>query len=325
MGCRIGYNRNMFMFLVVIDILIFILLLAVAGICPSRSRMSLYEIERRAKLDDKVAIRNLKIEKAVEDILSLKSILVSFLLILIALINLVTFGWFLGLFISFFVAVSYNAISRSGLIALLSKKIYKMIEDHLIEFVIKDHFIIKLLRGVSDHKVSTEFHINSREEFLHLLDKSENIITRDHRKLIVNGLMFDNTTVKEVMVERLMVRMIEKDELLGPLVLNDLHKSGHSKLPVVRSNFDEVVGVLYLDHVFEITSDKTKTAEDVMDQKIIYVEQDQSLDEALKLMLKSGMNILIVTDGDQNNVGIVTMTDLMNYLFDKDLLLPNTP
>lgn len=315
-----GYNSLMLVFLVILDVLLYVFLLVVAGICPTRSRLSLYEIERRAKLDDKDAIRNLKIEKSIDDILSLKSIVTSFLLIIISLILVLAFGWFLGLLIAFFIAITYSGISRSSLVSILSKKLYKKIEKPLIEFVIKDHFIIKLLRGVPDHRTNIDVHINSREEFLHLLDKSENIITTGHRKLIVNGLLFDSVPVSEIMVPRLMVRMVEKDELLGPLVLNDLHKSGHGKLPVVRGNFDDVIGIMYLDHIFEIKSDKTKMAGDAMDPHVVYIVQDQSLDDALKLMLQSGMNILIVTDNEQSNVGIVTMADLMNYLFGRNLV-----
>lgn len=310
-----GYNSLMLVFLVILDVIFVVILLVVAGICPTRSRLSLYEIERRAKQDDKEAIRNLKIEKSIDDILSLKNITTSLLLIAISLISVLAFGWPLGLLTAFVVAITYNGISRSGLVGILSKKMYKKIEKPLVEFAIKDHFIIKLLRGVPDHKTSIDVHINSREEFLHLLDKSENIITKDHRRLIVNGLLFDNTPIKDIMVQRLMVRMVEKDELLGPLVLNDLHKSGHGKLPVVRGNFDNVIGIMYLDHIFEIKSEKTKIAEDAMDPHVVYIMQDQPLEDALRLMLQSGMNILIVTDDEQSNVGIVTMADLMNYLF----------
>lgn len=305
----------MFIAFTTLDTIIFVLLLIVAGICPVRSRFSLFEIERRAKLGDREAIHHLAIEKSIDDILSIKRVVVALLLTLIVIFSVLAFGWLIGILLSFLIAIIYNGMSRLGVVSLFSKKLYKKVERLLLDFTHKQHLVVKLLRGVPDHKMSSEIHINSRQEFQHLLDKSDSVITEGHRKLIVNGLLFDNIPVKDIMVPRLMVRMVEQGELLGPLVLSDLHKSGHGKLPVVSGNFDKVIGILFLDNLLQIKPGQTQTARDAMDAKVLYVQQHQTLDQALQLMLRGGMNILIVNDEGQMNVGIITMSDLMNYLF----------
>lgn len=305
----------MFIAFTILDTIAFVLLLIIAGICPVRSRFSLFEIERRAKLGDREAIHHLAIEKSIEGILSIKRIIIALLLVLIVAFSVLAFGWPIGLVLSFLVAIIYSGISRLGVVNLFSKKLYKKVEKPLLAFIHKQPFVVKLLRGVPDHKTPGEIRINSRQEFQHLLDKSESVITEDHRKLIVNGLLFDNVLIKDIMVPRLMVRMVEQGELLGPLVLSDLHKSGHGKLPVVDSNFDKVIGILLLDNLLQIKPGQTQTARDAMDTKVLYIQQNQTLDQALRLMLQGGLNILIVNDEGRMNVGIITMSDLMNYLF----------
>lgn len=304
----------MFVVLLIIDIIAIIKLLIISAISPECSRLSLFEIERRVKTGDKEAIRHLNSVKVYDNLLFLKQLCINLLLVLIGFISVLAFGWWIGGLVSVLTVILHGGVSKFVVIKKISKNVYAKINKPTLSFAEKHAKLLNFFRPAGDGRKG-EHRIASTQELQHLIQKSDHILTPLHRRIMTSGLVFDTTPVRDVMIQRLRVRVVEKGELLGPLVLNDLHKSGHSKLPVVKSNFDEVIGILYLDDILKIDTEKTLTAENAMNQKVIYVEQNQTLDEVLGLMLASGINLLIVTDEQQVNVGIVTLSDVMKFIF----------
>ena len=58
----------------------------------------------------------------------------------------------------------------------------------------------------------------------------------------MHSLSFDNEKVSSVMTPRNEIKTIKKSEILGPLVLDDLHKTGHSRFPVIDGDVDNSYG-----------------------------------------------------------------------------------
>ena len=58
--------------------------------------------------------------------------------------------------------------------------------------------------------------------------------------------------IDEIMTPRSMIESVPMNELLGPLVLDDLHKKGYSRFPVIDGDIDHVVGVLRIQDLLTI-------------------------------------------------------------------------
>ena len=142
------------------------------------------------------------------------------------------------------------------------------------------------------------------------------------KKLILSGLSFDGRSVHEIMTPKSVVDTIQNTEMLGPLVLDDLHKTGHSRFPVVDGDIDHVVGVLYVHDVLTLDTSKKHTSkvETAMSKKVYYIREDHSLGQALTAFLSTHHHLFIVINEFRETVGIVTLEDTLEALLGRRII-----
>ena len=68
------------------------------------------------------------------------------------------------------------------------------------------------------------------------------------------------------------LKTVNYDDVIGPLLLDNLHKTGNVCFPVIKDNLDNVVGTIYLSDVISIDTDKTKIALKVMRTPVYYIK-----------------------------------------------------
>ncbi len=308
----------MFILLISLNLIIFILLLLIEAISPERSNLSTFELERRSSAGEIGAKKTLQRQKILIDILSLQKVLVALLLVILVLLTNFTFGWFIGILIAVFVALEYGAMANFSFIKKLSKNIYDRVENSLINLIEKVPSVFKLLRSVSD---SDDYgRIDSREELQHLIDKSVGVLTLDEKKLIVNGLSFGDKLVNSVMTPKSVIDYIRSNEFLGPLTLDDLHKRGHSRLPVINPDLDHIVGILNLRGLLALDIKKSTTAEKAMDPKVYYIREDQTLQHALAAFLRTRHHLFVVINGMRETVGLLSLEDVLEALLGRKII-----
>jgi predicted transcriptional regulator len=88
--------------------------------------------------------------------------------------------------------------------------------------------------------------------------------------------------------------------------------------PVMKNG--KIIGVFTLtDLVQAIAEDKEQlTVGELMSQDVVIVNEDLKIAKAIEVMLKKSISRLIVADNDQNLLGIVTRTDLINIITNLD-------
>ncbi|MBU4534468.1 MAG: CBS domain-containing protein [Euryarchaeota archaeon] len=151
-------------------------------------------------------------------------------------------------------------------------------------------------------------------------------------KLVVNGvvvgrddmdniLLLDTTsirsipkkTVLDVASHNLITLDVDNDIKHAAEILSSNHIEG---APVLDNDKKEVVGILTLSDITRaIAQDKTsKKVKNIMTRKIITVQGNVMIADAIEIMTKKKIGRLIVTDADRNPVGIVTRTDLLDKI-----------
>ncbi len=294
-------------------------LVVVAAMSPIHSKLSIFELERRANNGDSSASRALEREALLDDVVSLLRIIVSFLLIIIVLLCVNIFGWFIGVIASLLVALEYGALARLRPIRQLALRIYAKFDSILIRIVQKAPFIFKFLRSVSAGENSVDRQIDSREELQHIVAESNDVLTDDEKRLITHSLSFNSQRVDSVMTPRSMIDYIKKSEFMGPLTLNELHKTGHSKLLVIDGDIDHVVGILNLKSLLSLDVKKSTTAEKAMDPKVFYIRNDHTLQHALTAFLRTKHHLFVVINEYRETVGILALEDVIEALIGRKI------
>lgn len=310
---------NMITVMAVLCLAVFLLLLLVSSMQPLRSSMSRYELKRRVDEGNKEARIEDRREYLLGDVLSLQRVLSALLLVIFVTLSIATFGWLLGTTIAVIVALEYAAIARLKIIQSYAQKIYIKYEQDVLRFVEKFKPIIRLLRNVVPEQFDAK--VDSREELLHVIETSGNIISADERTFLRHGLTFDDRRVNEIMTPRGVIDSISKKELLGPLVLDDLHKMGHSRFPVTDGDIDHVVGMLHIQDLLTIDGKRrSTTVEKAMEPRVFYIHEDQTLGHALAAFLRTHHHLFIVVNEFRETVGIISLEDVIEALIGRKIV-----
>ncbi len=300
-------------------IIVFLKLIFVAAMRPIHGQLSLFELNRRAETGDEVAKKALERERMLVDMVSLQKVIVALLLIIFVMLCLTVFGWLIGAIVSVFVALEYGAIARFKFIRKIAQIMYAKGDKYLIKFIKKAPVLFIILRNTLPDDDLLQKKIDSREELQHIVDSSGNVLTTDEKALIVHSLSFNSQTVESIMTPRSMIDSIKKSEFLGPLTLNDLHKTGHSKLPVINGDIDHIVGILNIKSLLALDIKRSTTAEKAMDPKVFYIRADQTLQHALAAFLRTKHHLFVVINEFRETVGLLALEDVIEALIGRKI------
>jgi CBS domain containing-hemolysin-like protein len=304
---------------VILHVIAVALLIIVSGVRPSHTQLSRFELSRRAKVDNSEAKQALAREELLGDIYSLQRVVIAVLLVIISFLGVLAYHWSVGIIVSLIIALEASVVAHWSFLQRRSQRLYESIEPKLLRFVKKFPGALKLIRSVSPHVEDTE--LNSKEELEHLVEQAGSILTDNERTTIMGSLQFGSKLVRDIMTPRAVVDTIGMKETLGPLVLDDLHKTGHSRIPVIDKDIDHVVGILYTQDLLIIDGSKksARTVEKAMNKRVFYINEEQNLEEALDAFIRTRHHLFIVVNNFRETVGILTLEDVMEALLGRSI------
>lgn len=145
----------------------------------------------------------------------------------------------------------------------------------------------------------------------------DNRISADDLKIVAGALSFSDKTVSSVMTPRRRVKWVVASDPIGPMVMDELHKTGQIRFPVVKqavkAGTPEVVGSLYLKDLLEHLEDKGHVR-DIMLPGANYINESQTLRGALDGFLQSGRHLLIVVNNFEEIAGALTLEELLTQI-----------
>lgn len=166
-----------------------------------------------------------------------------------------------------------------------------------------------------------------RHVYLHtgLYEKSDLVVLLERQKgqadsrisvseieLLQHALSFGSKLVVDALVPQRVVKTVAASEAIGPVLMDELSKSGHSRFPVYDGKHDHIVGILYLHDL--VGAKHGGTVADVMNRNLTYVHEDFTLYQALQAFLKTKRHLFLVVNSFEELVGILTIEDVLEQV-----------
>jgi CBS domain containing-hemolysin-like protein len=159
----------------------------------------------------------------------------------------------------------------------------------------------------------------SEAELRELVDLAERdrLIEDDERQMIHSVFELGDTFVREVMVPRPDMVVVERGRTLRQAQSLAL-RSGFSRIPVIGENVDDVIGIVYLKditrRVYEYReAEQTEKVEDVM-RPATFVPDSKPVDELLRAMQAQRIHVAVVVDEYGGTAGLVTIEDILEEI-----------
>jgi CBS domain containing-hemolysin-like protein len=166
-------------------------------------------------------------------------------------------------------------------------------------------------KGFRDGPFASEAELRDLVE----LAQEGGVVERSERDMINSVFELGDTLVREVMVPRLDIVMIERGKTVRQ-ALNLALRSGFSRIPVVGDNADDVLGVAYLKDLVRKEraegGDSLKVEEAMREP--VFVPDSKPVDELLREMQAQLGHIAIVVDEYGGTAGLVTIEDVLEEI-----------
>ena len=167
--------------------------------------------------------------------------------------------------------------------------------------------------GFREGPYSTEVELREMVD----IAQEKGVVEVDERRMIQSVFDLAQTTARSVMVPRTDMIWIEEDKTAGQATTLCV-RSGHSRIPVVGENVDDIVGIVYLkDLVAETYSHadggKSVTVKDIM-REATFVPDSKNLDDLLHDMQKRRNHIAVLVDEYGAIAGLISIEDILEEI-----------
>ncbi len=154
----------------------------------------------------------------------------------------------------------------------------------------------------------------TEEELITMVEvvKEEGAIKEEEHELIHNIFEFDDTNASEIMTPRADMFVIEANQRVP---LEEIVKSGYSRIPVIEGDIDHVIGIL---HVKDLFMQYATSGGEIDVRKIMrepyFVPEIKKLDSLLQQFKRRKQHMAIVVDEHGGVSGLITLEDALEEL-----------
>jgi CBS domain containing-hemolysin-like protein len=159
----------------------------------------------------------------------------------------------------------------------------------------------------------------SEIELRELVDmaRERGVVADDERRMIQSVFELGDTSAREIMVPRPEMVWIESDKSAGQATSLAV-RSGHSRIPVIGENVDDVVGVVYLKDLVQRTYYSTDGGRGVKVDELmrpaVFVPDSKALDSLLAEMQRDRNHMALLVDEYGGIAGLVTIEDVLEEI-----------
>jgi CBS domain containing-hemolysin-like protein len=170
------------------------------------------------------------------------------------------------------------------------------------------NFIPKLTGKIQKKPVVTEEELMTFVEVV----EEEGEIKEAERELIHNIFEFDDTNASEIMTPRADMFVIDVNE---ELKLEEIVKSGFTRIPVIDGDIDHVVGILNIKDLLmhQATSEQAVNVRKIM-REAYFVPENKKLDNLLHQFKKRKQHMAIIVDEHGGVSGLITLEDALEEI-----------
>lgn len=166
-----------------------------------------------------------------------------------------------------------------------------------------------------ESKIKNEHNVTAtKEELVEIVKtiKDEGVIEEKESIFIQKAVILKKLKVQNVMIDKDNVSYLY-DTANSNKVKNCVFRDNHPRIPVINKD-NKVVGILYeVDLLDELINNGTISIKRTMMEPIC-VSRNTNLASCLELLSNARVHMALVTDKDNNFLGIITMEDIITEL-----------
>ncbi len=143
--------------------------------------------------------------------------------------------------------------------------------------------------------------------------EEEGIINEVRRELLQSAIEFAEITAEEITTHRVDILSIDINDSVDE-ILQIAEESPYSRIPVCDGSMDNIIGVLFLNHLWKALLDRKPPHIRELLTEACYVHKSKTLPVILEEMQGRKTHMAVVIDDYGGTLGIITMEDILEQL-----------
>lgn len=300
----------------IIALFFLLLTLATIEILKSYKHYSRKELKHRS-IEGDVLASKLYLVSSYQESLDI------FLYILIALFFTITFfllnsivpGWlsFIFLFLLVLISFAWMPNLKASYFGIRIAKIFATPISYILDFI---HPYLYRFAVLIRANFSKNEHIYDLTDLKNKLDyvyhDKRSGIKKEQIKLLSNVVDGLDMEVSKIATPWKKLKFVYLDDTLGPILLNEMHKHHQKIIPVIDDKKNkELLGLINIER-FDLNKDSSVKSK--LERPIFYIDEHSTLIDAFLTFAETNYAAFVVIDDNQKNVGLLTLSDLMNRI-----------
>lgn len=168
----------------------------------------------------------------------------------------------------------------------------------------------------------THTNLFQKEDLIEMLEQQErqadNRITKEEIDMAVHSLTFGTKLVRDIFIPFSQVKTVNLTDSLGPVLMGELHDSGHSRFPVYSGKNSNIVGMLYLHDLLQ--EQHGGSVKNIYQKRVVYAHEEQNLYQTLQAFLKTKRHLFVVVNRFEEVIGIITIEDILEQIIGQQIV-----
>lgn len=302
------------MFMIVIGVILFLAGSIILEIDNKIRKVHLARLQDDANIDNPRALKSLAYRREQSFVLlRFLLLIISFLWLYIVMSNL---GFWFALLVSMVAVITLAVFDRTHLLGALAGKFIEPLDKFVRSY---EYYLTKISKKIfkkeDDEKIYRPYDDKEFKKLIASLYSSDNLVNKKVLSRIEKLYNLEYTDVEELMTPMQKVKVVQQDDYLGPILLDELHKTGQFIFPVAEEG--RIIGSIRLSDLAE-HSERSKI-QDFTKKEVNYINKDENLQSLLEVFIEYKSEQFLVTDNAENIKGVINIYDILNMLFDQTL------
>lgn len=187
----------------------------------------------------------------------------------------------------------------------------------LAPFVWVSQLITRSLKRNKDESVLSR---SDFEAMTHTVGESGEIQKSEY-KIIKNLLGFESLTSEDIMTPRTVMFMADENQTIKEYYESQSKKLPYSRIPLFNESQDDITGKLLKDDLLqELVEGNGKKKLKNIKRDISFVQESMTLPHLFEVLVQKNNHLCMVVDEYGMTQGLVTMEDLIETLFGKEIM-----
>ena len=174
------------------------------------------------------------------------------------------------------------------------------------------------LEKYREKKPEKKFTPKDISELIDVLKRTpKDILSVQEKNMFAAIMNLSERKAVDLMIPKEEIYFVKDDDVLGPLNLDKLYKSGYSIFPVIDKN-EKIIGVLKTDSLNSLEIKDAKKAKKYLDgSRVVYLGQNDTIETIIDEFLKTNSLFFAVRNSENEIIGMVTFDIVIYYLLGK--------